>query len=90
MATVFFSFGLAEAVVIKAIGLGMGLAVLVDATIVRALLVPATMRLMGRWNWWAPKPLARLHRRLGFSEKTIDAPDPAVSTEETAPPAQRR
>lgn len=41
MATVFFSFGLAEAVVIKAIGLGMGLAVLVDATIVRALLVPA-------------------------------------------------
>lgn len=76
MATVFFSFGLAEAVVIKAIGLGMGLAVLVDATVVRALLVPATMRLMGRWNWWAPKPLARLHRRLGLSEKTVDGPDP--------------
>jgi len=90
MATVFFSFGLAEAVVIKAIGLGMGLAVLVDATIVRALLVPATMRLMDRWNWWAPKPLARLHRRLGFSEKNIDAPDTAVATEETASPAQRR
>jgi RND superfamily putative drug exporter len=90
MATVFFSFGLAEAVVIKAIGLGMGLAVLVDATIVRALLVPATMRLMGRWNWWAPKPLARLHRRLGLTEKSMDAPDPAVSPLETAPPAQRR
>jgi uncharacterized membrane protein YdfJ with MMPL/SSD domain len=75
-ATVFFSFGLAEAVVIKAIGLGMGLAVLVDATIVRALLVPATMRLMGHWNWWAPKPLARLHRRLGLSESAIDAADP--------------
>jgi RND superfamily putative drug exporter len=90
MATVFFSFGLAEAVVIKAIGLGMGLAVLVDATIVRALLVPATMRLMGRWNWWAPKPLARLHRRLGFPEKTIDAPDTEVSKEEAASPAQRR
>jgi uncharacterized membrane protein YdfJ with MMPL/SSD domain len=90
MATVFFSFGLAEAVVIKAIGLGMGLAVLVDATIVRALLVPATMRLMGRWNWWAPKPLARLHRRLGPSEKTIDAPDAAPSpTYETAPQAQK-
>jgi putative drug exporter of the RND superfamily len=72
MATVFFSFGLAEAVVIKAIGLGMGLAVLVDATIVRALLVPATMRLMGRWNWWAPKPLAGLHRRLGLSETPVD------------------
>jgi len=90
MATVFFSFGLAEAVVIKAIGLGMGLAVLMDATIVRALLVPATMRLMGRWNWWAPEPLARLHRRLGFSEKIIDEPDAAVSSVEAAPPAQRR
>ena len=90
MATVFFSFGLAEAVVIKAIGLGMGLAVLVDATIVRALLVPATMRLMGRWNWWAPKPLVRLHRRLGLSEKTIDTPDPASSpTPEAAPSARR-
>jgi len=90
MATVFFSFGLAEAVVIKAIGLGMGLAVLMDATIVRALLVPATMRLMGRWNWWAPESLARLHRRLGFSEKIIDEPDAAVSSVEAAPPAQRR
>jgi putative drug exporter of the RND superfamily len=90
MATVFFSFGLAEAVVIKAIGLGMGLAVLVDATIVRALLVPATMRLMGRWNWWAPKPLARLHRRLGLTEKSIDAPDPESSpTPEAAPSARR-
>ena len=90
MATVFFSFGLAEAVVIKAIGLGMGLAVLVDATIVRALLVPATMRLMGRWNWWAPKPLARLHRRLGLTEKSIDAPDLASPPYETTPPARRR
>jgi RND superfamily putative drug exporter len=91
MVTVFFSFGLAEAVVIKAIGLGMGLAVLVDATIVRALLVPATMRLMGRWNWWAPKLLARLHRRLGLSETAIDEPDPAASPPyETAPPTQRR
>jgi len=80
MATVFFSFGLAEAVVIKAIGLGMGLAVLVDATIVRALLVPATMRLMGSWNWWAPRSLARLHRRLGLSEKTIDEPAPVQDT----------
>ncbi|CAN5705774.1 MMPL family transporter [soil metagenome] len=91
MATVFFSFGLAEAVVIKAIGLGMGLAVLVDATIIRALLVPATMRLMGNWNWWAPKPLARLHRRLGLSEKAIDAPDPTSSPPyEATPPARRR
>jgi RND superfamily putative drug exporter len=68
MAAVFFSFALAETTVIKAIGLGMGIAVAVDATIVRALLVPATMRLLGRWNWWAPKPLARLYDRLGLSE----------------------
>jgi uncharacterized membrane protein YdfJ with MMPL/SSD domain len=76
--------------VIKAIGLGMGLAVLVDATIVRALLVPATMRLMGRWNWWAPKPLARLHRRLGLTEKSIDAPEPESSPIPEAAPSARR
>jgi RND superfamily putative drug exporter len=68
MAVVFFSFALAETTVVKAIGIGMGIAVALDATIVRALLVPATMRLMGRWNWWAPKPLARLYERLGLSE----------------------
>ena len=60
MALVLFAFGLADMVVIKAMGIGMGIAVVVDATIVRALLVPATMRLLGRWNWWAPGPLARL------------------------------
>ena len=69
MAAVFFSFALAETTIIKAIGLGMGIAVAVDATIVRALLVPATMRLLGRWNWWSPKPLARLYDRLGLSEQ---------------------
>jgi uncharacterized membrane protein YdfJ with MMPL/SSD domain len=40
---------------------------------VRALLVPATMRLMGRWNWWAPAPLVSLHRRLGLAERNTDA-----------------
>ena len=60
MATVFFGFAAADLVVIKAIGIGMGIAVLLDATIVRALLVPATMRLLGRWNWWAPAILTRL------------------------------
>lgn len=60
MAVVFFGFGRAHAVMIMAIGIGMGTAVVVDATIVRVLLVPATMCLLGRWNWWVPKPLARL------------------------------
>jgi uncharacterized membrane protein YdfJ with MMPL/SSD domain len=54
--------------VIKLIGVGMIVAIVVDATLVRALLVPATMRLLGRWNWWAPKPLAKLYRRYGIHE----------------------
>jgi RND superfamily putative drug exporter len=63
MAGVFFGFGLADTVVIKAMGIGMGLAVVIDATIVRVLLVPATMKLLGRWNWWVPALFARLSRR---------------------------
>jgi RND superfamily putative drug exporter len=68
MAAVLFAFGFADMVVIKAIGIGMGIAVVVDATIVRALLVPATMRLLGRWNWWAPGPLVRLYQSIGLGE----------------------
>jgi len=68
MASVLFAFGFADMVVIKAIGIGMGIAVVVDATIVRALLVPATMRLLGRWNWWAPGPLVRLYQSIGLGE----------------------
>jgi len=68
MAAVFFAFGTADVMQIQAIGIGMGIAVVVDATVVRALLVPATMRLLGDWNWWAPGPLARLHRRLTLDE----------------------
>ena len=64
MAAIFFGFAMADLVVIKAIGIGMGIAVVLDATIVRALLVPATMRLLGRWNWWAPAILARWHAHL--------------------------
>jgi len=53
---------------IKMIGVGVALAILVDATVVRALLVPATMRLLGTRNWWAPAPLARLYTRFGLRE----------------------
>ena len=72
MVTVFSAFALAESITIKSIGVGMAIAVLIDATIVRILLVPATMRLMGRWNWWAPGPLGRFADRLGFSHDEID------------------
>ena len=50
---------------IQELGVGIAVAVLLDATIVRALLVPSLMAMLGRWNWWAPEPLRRLHRRLG-------------------------
>lgn len=76
MVGVFGAFGLAEIVLIKAIGLGMALAVFIDATLVRALVVPATMRLLGDLNWWAPPPLARLYRRLRLGEVTAPAPTP--------------
>jgi RND superfamily putative drug exporter len=59
-------------------GLGLTLAVLVDATLVRMVLVPAFMHVMGHWNWWAPSPLTRVHRRLGFSEG--NGASPRVST----------
>ena len=70
MVGVFAAFALADIVLIKAIGLGMAIAVAIDATLVRALVVPATMRLLGDLNWWAPGPLARLQRRIGLSEST--------------------
>jgi RND superfamily putative drug exporter len=62
MIVVFGSFGLSQILLIKSLGIGQMLAVAVDATLVRALLVPATMRLLGEWNWWAPSPLRRLAR----------------------------
>jgi RND superfamily putative drug exporter len=55
MVVVFSAFGLSSVIILKQIGLGLALAILIDATIVRALVVPATMRLMGKWNWWSPK-----------------------------------
>ena len=52
----------------KVLGVGTVVAVAVDAALVRTLLVPATMRLLGRWNWWAPGPIARIHQRIGIKE----------------------
>jgi RND superfamily putative drug exporter len=54
---------------IKLMGVGMIIALVVDATIIRVLLVPATMRLLGRANWWAPGPLRRLYARYGIKEE---------------------
>jgi RND superfamily putative drug exporter len=62
------AFATSEIIFIKQVGIGTALAVLIDATLIRALLVPSLMELLGEWNWWAPRPLARLHSRLRFSE----------------------
>ena len=64
---------------IKMVGVGMIIMLLLDATVVRALLVPATMRLLGRSNWWAPSPLARLRDRYGHREPPAPSRPPFVS-----------
>jgi RND superfamily putative drug exporter len=79
MVAVFLAFGLASVVIIKAIGIALAIAVAIDATIVRILIVPAVMRLLGRANWWAPRPLAWLHRRIGAGEPLPVSPAPARS-----------
>ena len=85
MVSVFAAFALAEVITIKSIGVGMAIAVLVDATIIRVLLVPATMRLMGKWNWWAPGILGRFADRLGFSHVEEDEDDAGAATPGAAP-----
>jgi len=68
LAITFFAFGTSGVSFIKMFGIGLGLAVLMDATVVRAFLVPAFMRLAGEANWWAPGPLRRFHDRYGLKE----------------------
>jgi putative drug exporter of the RND superfamily len=68
MVIVFSCFVIGRIGNVQQIGLGLAVAVAIDATLVRCVLVPATMTLLGRWNWWAPPPLAALHRRLGLAK----------------------
>ena len=68
IALVFLAFAVSSVFFVKQIAIGMAVGVMIDATIVRALLVPALMRLLGEWNWWAPRLLRRLHLRLRISE----------------------
>jgi uncharacterized membrane protein YdfJ with MMPL/SSD domain len=74
------AFATSKLVFIKELGLGTALAVLIDASIIRALLVPSLMELLGSWNWWAPRPLRRLHDRIGLREsgpRATPTPDPS-------------
>ncbi|WP_228973503.1 MMPL family transporter [Streptomyces sp. DH12] len=80
MAIVFIGMGVSKVSFMQLFGLGLALTVLVDAVVVRCLLAPAMMRLMGRFNWWAPPALSRLHARIGLTEEAHPA---------AAPPAGR-
>ncbi|MEY9877845.1 RND superfamily putative drug exporter [Streptacidiphilus sp. MAP12-33] len=85
MVIVFLGFSTGKMLDIKEIGLALAVAVLVDATLVRMLLVPATMSMLARVNWWAPPFLRRLHARYGFKEHTVLPPLPvAVLPEQRA------
>jgi uncharacterized membrane protein YdfJ with MMPL/SSD domain len=73
------AFLLSKMIFLKQLGLGAAVAVLVDAFVVRTLLVPALMALLGRWNWWQPRVLARLHSRLEVDEAGATAHEPAAT-----------
>ncbi len=77
LAITMFAFVSSRVSFIQMFGLGTGLAIVLDATLVRGVLVPALMRLMGRYNWWAPAPLRRLHARIGLTETAAPPPAPA-------------
>jgi RND superfamily putative drug exporter len=68
IAVVFLAFGVSQIFFMKQIAVGVAVGVILDATVVRALLVPSLMRLLGEWNWWAPRPLRRFQERFGISE----------------------
>ena len=85
MSVVFLAFALGGVSFMKLFGLGLTMAVLLDAFVIRGTLVPAFMRLAGEWNWWAPRPLRRVYERWGISEHVdLDEPDDGPAG---APPA---
>ena len=82
MVAVFGGFILADITLLKSLGFGLAIAVLLDATIVRGVLVPTTMSLMGRWNWWAPDWLTRIVNRVGASHTLPQLSDLPVEVAE--------
>jgi RND superfamily putative drug exporter len=87
LALVFLGFVSSDISFIKLLGLGTALAVVVDATLVRGVLVPAFMRVAGPFNWWAPAPLRRLHERVGLTEADLDDDTGAVTSTDPRVPA---
>lgn len=80
IAVVFLAFSVSTVFFVKEISIGMAVGVMIDATVVRALLVPSLMRLLGGWNWWAPAPLRRFQRRFGISESPTTEPRAAAGS----------
>ncbi len=81
LSVTFLAFGTSRVSFLQLFGIGTAIAIVLDATLIRGVLVPALMRLAGRWNWWAPRPLARLHRRVGLSEGPIEpSTEPVLAT----------
>ncbi|MEU6136873.1 MMPL family transporter [Nocardioides sp. NPDC047086] len=74
IATSFFAFMVSDISFMKFFGLGVGLAILIDAVLIRGILLPAAMRVLGEAAWWAPRPLRRLHRKVGLSEEPVPVP----------------
>jgi putative drug exporter of the RND superfamily len=87
MVCVFASFVLVDNPMVKIFGIGLATAIVVDATIVRCLLVPATMVLLGRWNWWLPRPLDRLLPHL--LDHRAPAPEPGTGDGGRGAPGER-
>ncbi|MFI6081598.1 MMPL family transporter [Streptomyces sp. NPDC051217] len=88
ISVVFLAFAVSDITLSKAYGIGLPLAVLMDATLIRGLLLPALMRLGGRATWWAPAPLRRLHARFGLKESD-GGPHTVHAMAEPAPAAHR-
>ena len=84
MSIVFLGVATSDVSMMKLFGLGCALAVISDATVIRGLLAPALMRMMGTWNWWAPKPLVVLHNRFGLHEADDAEPAPVVAQDKVA------
>jgi RND superfamily putative drug exporter len=92
ISVVFLAFATSRVSFIKIFGLGLSIAVLMDAFVIRATLVPAFMRIAGEANWWAPNWLRRVHARIGFGEDTEEPPPPpdAPAQEPTPEPVGSR
>jgi putative drug exporter of the RND superfamily len=80
LAITFFAFGTAQVSFIQLFGIGTGIAIVLDATVIRGLLVPAFMRLAGQLNWWSPPVLHRLYQRIGLAETAPPAGLPVTTS----------